>query len=73
MIMGRLGKKYRKNCAIVAGLIIYEVIKRRKRRKRRWWVRPWATEDRRQAQGFANNLVVEIRCTDAESFRNFFR
>ena len=37
------------------------------------WVRPWTRKEKRQAQGFANNLVMELRCTDTESFQNFFR
>ena len=69
--MVRLRKKQRIICAIVGALIIYEVIKKRKRRKRRWWTRPWAREERRQAQGFASNLVKELRLTDTDSFRNF--
>ena len=71
--MVRLRKKQRIICAIVGALIIYEVIKKRKRRKKRWWTRPWAREERRQAQGFASNLVKELRSTDTDSFRNFFR
>lgn len=57
---------------IAAFLIIYEGEKRRKR-KRRWWVRPWAREVQKQAKGFADNLVMELRSTDAGSFHNFFR
>jgi hypothetical protein len=71
--MVRLTKKQRIICGIVGALIIYEVVKKRKKRKRRWWTRPWAREERRQAQGFAENLVKELRLTDTESFQNFFR
>ena len=52
-------------------LMQYEHTKRHM--NRRWWVRPWATQTRRQSQGFANNLVEELRETDEESFHNFFR
>ena len=27
------------------------------KRKRRWWVQPWAGEERRQAKGFADILI----------------
>ena len=57
---------------IAAFLIIYEVEKRRKR-KRRWGVRPWAREVQKQAQGFADNLVMELCSTHAATFHNFFR
>ena len=30
----------------------------------RWWVRPWATQRRSQYQGFASNLVQELREED---------
>ena len=32
-----------------------------KERKRSWWVRPWAREERGQAQGFADILIMELR------------
>ena len=66
--MVRLRKKQRIICAIVGALIIYEVVKKHKKRKKRWWTRPWAREERRQAQGFAENLVKELRSTDTEAF-----
>ena len=48
-------------------------IKKKKRKKRKWWVRPWSSERQRKSQGLANNLVGELRDTDPESFKNFFR
>ena len=40
---------------------------------RTWWVRPWATQRRSQSQGFASNLVQELREEEERSFHNFFR
>ena len=40
---------------------------------RTWWVRPWATRRRSQSQGFASNLVQELREEDERSFHNFIR
>ena len=37
-----------------------------------WWVRPWATQRRSQFQGFASNLVQELREEDEGSFHSFF-
>lgn len=59
-------------CGVGVGLLLqYEHSKRHI--GRRWWVRPWATADRRRAQGLANNLIPELQDTDQESFENFFR
>ena len=59
-------------CAAGLSLLMqYEYSKRHIRR--RWWVRPWSTEDRRKQQGMAANLVPELRETDEDSFKNFFR
>ena len=44
---------------IAAFLIIHMVVKRKKR-KRRWWVHSWAREEGRQAQGLADNLIMEL-------------
>lgn len=41
--------------------------------RRKWWVKPWAREERREAQGLGANLIPEMRETDPESFKNFFR
>ena len=40
---------------------------------RRWWVRPWATQRRRHSQGFASNLVQELREEGEGSFHKLFR
>ena len=40
----------------ICGLGALLLLQNRAVRKRRWWVRPWATEGRRQNQGMANNL-----------------
>lgn len=59
-------------CGIgVVMLMQYEYSKRHI--NRRWWTCPWATQSRRVSQGFASNLVPELRTTDDGSFHNFFR
>lgn len=59
-------------CGLGCALLMqYEHSKRHM--NRRWWVRPWATQRRRQSQGFASNLVQELREEDEGSFHNFFR
>ena len=60
-------------CAVGSLLLIHHFEQTKRRRRGRWWVRPWSAENRRRAQGFASNLVQELRNTDQESFRNFFR
>ena len=52
-------------------LLHYEHTKRHLRR--RWWVRPWASAERRSAQGLAESLIPELVSTDQQSFQNFFR
>ena len=71
--MARYQKKKRMCIGIALFILMGGLQQRKQRRKRRWWVRPWATQARREAQGFANNLIQELRNTDAGSFRNFFR
>ena len=36
-------------------------------------MKPWATEERREAQGLGANLIPELSQTDEGSFRNFMR
>ena len=48
-------------------------ISTRRDMNRRWWVRPWVTQRRSQSQGFASNLVQELREEDAGRFHSFFR
>ena len=53
-----------KQARMVAGIAVFLIIyavKKRKKHKRSWWVRPWAREQRRQAQGFADILIMELR------------
>jgi len=57
----------------ICGLGALLLLQNRAVRKRKWWVRPWATDERRQNQGMANNLVGELRLTDPGSFQNFLR
>ena len=71
-IMAPLSKKKRLlACGIGMALLMY--YHEESKRKRKWWVRPWKTRDRRQAQGLAANLVGELRLLDPGSFQNFFR
>ena len=50
-------------CGIGISLLLhYEHTKRHLRR--RWWVRPWASAERRSAQGLAENLIPELVSTD---------
>ena len=70
--------RYNKNKCLYIGIAVFILIggfhvQKSKRGKPRWWVRPWATQARREAQGFASNLIQELRNTDTGSFRNFFR
>ena len=59
-------------CGLGCALLMqYEHSKRHM--NRRWWVRLWATQRQRQSQGFASNLVQELREEDEGSFHNFFR
>ena len=59
-------------CGLGCALLMqYEHSKRHMNRT--WWVRPWATQRRSQSQGFASNLVQELREEDERSFHNFFR
>ena len=59
-------------CGLGCALLMqYEHSKRHMNRT--WWVRPWATQRRSQSQGFASNLVKELREEDERSFHNFFR
>ena len=58
-------------CGLGCALLMqYEHSKRHMNRM--WWVRPWATQRRSQSQGFASNLVQELREEDDRSFHNFF-
>ena len=55
-------------CGIGISLLLhYEHTKRHLR------VRPWASAERRSAQGLAENLIPELVITDQQSFQNFFR
>ena len=57
-------------CGLVCALLMqYEHSKRHM--DRTWWVRPWATQRLSQFQGFASNLVQELREEDEGSFHNF--
>eukprot|EP00794_Sanderia_malayensis_P016366 gene16366-18009_t len=68
--MAPLSKKKRLlACGIGMSLLMY--YHEESKRKRKWWVRPWKTRDRRQAQGLAANLVEELRLLDPGSFHNF--
>ena len=58
-------------CGLGCALLMqYEHSKRHMNRT--WWVRPWATQRRSQSQGFASNLVQELREEDDRSFHNVF-
>ena len=46
---------------------------RRRRRPRRWWCRPWLSTRRREKYGLYDQLMVELRREDTETFRNFMR
>ena len=55
-------------CGLVWALLMqYEHSKRHM--DRTWWVRPWATQRRSQFQGFASNLVQELREEDEGSLQ----
>ena len=73
--MGKLSRKRKRllACSLGTVLLIHHFEQTKRHRKRRWWVRPWSSQNRRRAQGFASNLVQELRNTDHESFKNFFR
>ena len=58
--------------AIIAFLLLYKQ-QRMKKKKRRCWVKPWKTQQRQEAQGLAQNLVKELRETDHDEFKFFFR
>ena len=59
-------------CGLGCALLMqYEHSKRHMNRT--WSVRPWATQRRSQSQGFASNLVQELREEDERRFHNFFR
>ena len=47
-------------------LVIYEQ-QRLRRNKRRWWVKPWKSNQRREAQSLATNLVKELRLRELMS------
>ena len=67
-------KKKKRLCISLAVFILMKIIRKgKKMRKRRWWVRPWAAQERRESQGIAFNLIPELRRTDIASFGNFLR
>ena len=47
--------------------------KRGPRKRRQWWVRPWASGDRRLLYGHFDNLMAELRVEDPYSYFNFLR
>ena len=71
--MARYDKKKRLCIGLAIFMLMGRVFLRKRRRKRKWCVRPWATQERRDAQGMGCNLIPELRNTDVRSFRNFFR
>ena len=68
MDMARYNKKKRLYIGIAVFILMGGFHVRKRRRKPRWWVRPWATQARREAQGFASNLIQDLRNTDSGSF-----
>ena len=44
-----------------------------KRKPKGFWVRPWTTQDRRLLFGNWDNLLVELRVEDTESYFNYLR
>ncbi len=58
-------------CGLGLNLLMqYEYSKRHI--NRRWWTYPWATQERRMSQGFASNLVSELRTTDEGKLSQLF-
>jgi len=47
--------------------------RRRRRQRRRWWSRAWLSPERRRQFGLYNQLMVELRREDSQSFKNFMR
>ena len=61
----------KKGCWPVVLVVLYLICNMSTRRdmNRRWWVLLWATQRRSQSQGFASNLVQELREEDQFSAR----
>ena len=57
--MAHMNKQKLEAAAIIAFLILYKE-QRMKKKKRRCWVKPWKTQQWREAQGLAQNLVKEL-------------
>ena len=54
--------------------VVHRIHRRRHgRRARRCWTRPWLSVTRRRAFGLYDQLMVELRNEDPESFTNFMR
>ena len=49
------------------------VRKKRRAQRRRWWTRQWLGPERRLQFGLYDQLMVELRTEDNESFENFLR
>lgn len=47
--------------------------RRRRRQRRRWWSRAWLSPERRRQFGLYDQLMVELRREDSQSFTNFMR
>ena len=45
----------------------------RRRQRRRWWSRAWLSPERRRQFGLYDQLMVELRRADSQSFTNFMR
>jgi hypothetical protein len=56
-----------------AQLALYNLQARRRRRRRTCWSRAWLGPERRRQFGLYDQLMVELRGEDTESFKNFLR
>ena len=45
----------------------------RRRQRRRWWSRAWLSPERRRQFGLYDQLMVELRREDSQSFTNFMQ